>query len=343
MIIPKNRLIRQRVFMKIAYFDCFAGISGAKVLGALLDVGIDFESLRSELSKLPLTEYVMTAKRVTRGGISSTKVSVKTVEKGLVRTFGNIRQIIEESGLEPGVKARSLMIFQSLAQAQAKINRKRVEAIHFHEVGAIDSVVDIVGCTIGFSMLKFDQIYCSPLPVGFGMIRTDHGMLPLPSPVTLEILSGIPIYSGDIQGEMVTPTGAAIASSFAGEFGEIPRMLTRQIGYGAGGQELDIPNVLRLITGDLAESEASIAVAHLTSHLDKTSAKNLTLIKKKLLAQGAIDVWTRQITKTGEKASIELHVLAPLEKEELLVGLILADLPAKDVRITRERRQIRDS
>lgn len=327
--------------MKIAYFDCFSGISGAKVLGALLDIGVDFDTLRSELEKLPLTDYTMAAKEVTRGGLSATKISVKTVDKGLVRTFGNIRQIIEESSLNPSVKKESLAVFQSLAEAKAKINRKNVEAVHFHEVGAIDSVVDIVGTAIGFNLLKVSRVYCSPLPMGIGMVRTDHGMLPLPSPVTLEILSGVPIYTCDIQAELVTPTGAAIARSFSHVFGNMPKMTADQIGYGAGRAELNIPNVLRLITGELTSVGETMLVTHISAQVEKVDQKIMTKIMNELLAEGATDAWTRLITSTDGSEQEELNIVGPVEKEEILIECVFARTTANDVWINRQSRRSR--
>ncbi len=328
--------------MKIAYFDCFSGISGAKVLGALLDIGVDFDTLRSELEKLPLTDYAMAAKEVTRGGLSATKISVKTVDKGLVRTFGNIRQIIEDSSLDPSVKKKSLAVFQSLAEAKAKINRKSVEAVHFHEVGAIDSVVDIVGTAIGFNLLKVSRVYCSPLPMGIGMVRTDHGMLPLPSPVTLEILAGAPIYTCNIQAELVTPTGAAIARSFSHVFGNMPKMTTDQIGYGAGRAELDIPNVLRLITGELTSVGETMLVTHISAQVEKADQKRMTKIMDELRAEGATDVWLLLINSTEKKEKQELNLVGPVEKEESLIEALFAKTSANDVMINRQSRRSRE-
>lgn len=239
--------------MRIAYFDCFAGISGDMVMGALLDVGVDFEELRSQLSELTLTRYALAAKPVTRGNISATKVSVSTYEKGLVRTWANIRSVIENSALDQAVKDKSIAIFSLLAEAEAKIHRKEVEKVHFHEVGAIDSVIDIVGSVIGLNLLDIEQIYFSPLPMGVGMMRSEHGALPIPSPATVEILKDVPVYSTGITAELVTPTGAAIAKSYAADFGPMPPMRVERIGYGAGQAELDIPNVLRLMIGKLVE------------------------------------------------------------------------------------------
>ncbi len=327
--------------MKVAYFDCFSGLSGDMVLGALLDIGVDFDALREKLTELPLTEYVLAAKPVMRGGIGATKVSVKAVEKGLVRTYNNVRQVLETSDLEARVKERSLAIFQTLAQAQAKVNRKNVETVHFHEAGAVDSIVDIVGTAIGFGMLGVDRVYCSPLPLGIGMTRTEHGMMPIPSPVTLEILTGVPVYSTGIQAELVTPTGAAIARSYVHEFGDMPAMKIEKTGYGAGRADLEAPNVLRLITGESVEAAAETAavISAVFDRLDNEAAEGLL---NKLLNQGAADAWLTPVGRAGGRDAHELTILTTADKEAGLIGALFAAVETRDVRVTRQPRRRRD-
>jgi len=327
--------------MKIAYFDCFSGLSGDMVLGSLLDIGVDPDALRSELAKLPLTEYVMAAKPVTRGGIGATKVSVKTLEKGLVRTYHNVRRVLEESGLETQVKERSLAIFQTLAQAQAKVNRKNVETIHFHEVGAVDSIVDIVGAAIGFSMLGVDKVFCSPLPMGLGMTRTDHGMMPIPSPVTLEILTGVPVYSTGIHAELVTPTGAAIACSYVQKFSDMPPMTVEKTGYGAGRADLEVPNVLRLVTGELAETATAEAAVLITAVITDTDDDARTRMLEKFLDMGAIDAWSARVSRAGGVEALELNILTSVDKEADLVNAIFLTTGADDVLVARQPRRRR--
>lgn len=242
--------------MKIAFFDAFAGISGDMVLGALLDVGVPLDYLTDELDKLPLTNYELRAKEVIRGGLKATKVSIKAEEKGVVRTWPNVRTIIESSSLNKEIKKKAQDVFLKLAEAESKIHRKSVDQVHFHEVGATDSIVDIVGAVIGMGYLKVGKVYASEIATGMGFTRTRHGTLPIPAPATLEILKNVPVYSGNVNSELTTPTGAAIIKTYATDFGPLLPVNVEEVGYGAGAQELDIPNVLRLIIGTLIEKKA---------------------------------------------------------------------------------------
>ena len=246
-------------YMKIAYFDAFAGISGDMVLGALLDVGVPLDHLREELAKLPLTNYEINAKEVERASIKATKVSVKAEEKGIIRTWPNVKSIIESSDLDGNIKEKAKEIFLKLAEAESKIHRKNIDKVHFHEVGAVDSIVDIVGAVIGMAYLKVEKVYASEIATGMGIIKTAHGPLPIPAPATLEILKDVPVYSGNISRELTTPTGAAIIKSYAQAFGPLPPVQVENVGYGAGTEELDIPNVLRIIIGHEVEKKTKAA------------------------------------------------------------------------------------
>jgi uncharacterized protein (TIGR00299 family) protein len=243
--------------MKIAYFDCFAGISGDMTLGALVDAGADFEALKAELGKLGLHEFEVTLDRVTKRGISASDITVHTHHHehdhhhghSHGRAFSDIRQLIEGSGLSDGVKQRSIAIFTRLGEAEAKIHAKSIEEIHFHEVGAVDAIVDIVGACICLELLGITQLYCSPIPTFTGMVEIAHGKFPLPAPATVEILKGAPWRELGIEGEIVTPTGAAIVATLAEGFGVMPAMSIESTGYGAGKKDFGIPNVLRVVVG----------------------------------------------------------------------------------------------
>ncbi|KKN32138.1 hypothetical protein LCGC14_0816830 [marine sediment metagenome] len=245
--------------MKVAYFDAFAGISGDMVLGALLDVGVPVDYLQGELAKLPLTNYELKAKEVERGSIKATKVSVKAEEKGIVRTWPNVKSIIESSELADDIRETAKNIFLRLAEAESKIHRKSVDKVHFHEVGAIDSIVDVVGAVIGIAYLEVEKVHASEIATGMGVVKTAHGMLPIPAPATLEILKDVPVYSGNISRELTTPTGAAIIKNYASSYGPLPPVQVEKIGYGAGSEELDIPNVLRLMVGHEVEKKTKAA------------------------------------------------------------------------------------
>lgn len=236
--------------MKIAYFDCFAGISGDMLLGALVDLGVSIDTLKQELQSLGLSGYEITAQRVTRRGISGMKVDVTVTGDQPHRHLKDILQILEHSQLSETVKQDAKNIFNLLAQAEGKIHNRPPENVHFHEVGAVDSIVDIVGTLIGLQRLKVDQVHCSPLNVGSGTVHCAHGVMPVPAPATAEILLDTPIYSVGPAVELVTPTGAVLVKYLAKGFGPMPGMLLKAVGYGAGDRETEIPNLLRVMLGE---------------------------------------------------------------------------------------------
>jgi len=239
--------------MRIAYFDCFAGVSGDMTLGALVDVGVDLALLREELSKLPVSGYSLEASTVKRGGFRGTKVNVIVDEKAQPpRRYTDIVAMITESTLEPAIQQGALHIFRRLGDVEARLHGEPLETMHFHEVGGVDSIVDVVGAVIGLHALHIDTVMASPVNVGHGAVRTAHGLLPVPAPATLELLKGYPAYAGIIRKEMTTPTGAAIITSMGSRFGPLPLMQVEGIGYGAGGRNPpELPNMLRLIIGEL--------------------------------------------------------------------------------------------
>jgi uncharacterized protein (TIGR00299 family) protein len=240
--------------MTIAYFDCFSGIAGDMVLGALIDLGVDVSILKKELKKIPLTGYDIEVKKVECNHIAATDVTVVVTEDQHHRSLSDIIEILNRSTLESRVKTLGQNIFSNLGTAEAKIHRVDVEDVHFHEVGAVDSIVDIVGSVIGVTKLGIEKIYCSPLPLGHGFVSCEHGILPLPAPATVELLKGIPVYSVDRKQETVTPTGAAIMRTLAYQFGEMPPMKITNIGYGSGKIKSDYPNVLRVFLGELEKT-----------------------------------------------------------------------------------------
>lgn len=256
--------------MRILYFDCFSGISGDMTLGALLDLGLDKELLLGELKKLNLDGYHIEFSRVSKNGIEATDVDVILLEdkpcheenhnhggadkhhhEHIHRNLQDIENIIDASDLADAVKNLSKAMFLKVAQAEAKVHGATINDIHFHEVGAVDSIVDIVGTAVCINMLNVDKIVSSPLHDGTGYIKCRHGVIPVPVPATMEILSehSVPFYTSSIQNELVTPTGAAIIATLAEEFGAIPNMIVQKVGYGAGKREMEIPGVLRTFLG----------------------------------------------------------------------------------------------
>ncbi len=244
----------------VTYFDCFSGIAGDMILGALIDLGVDISFLKNELKKLPLTGYDFSVQTVERNHIAAVDVTVTVTEEQHHRSLSDIIDILRRSTLAPEVKKLSHDIFYNLGRAEAKIHRVDVEKVHFHEVGAVDSIVDIVGSVIGMTKLDIDKIYCSPLPLGHGFVSCDHGILPLPAPATVELLKGIPVYSVDRNQELVTPTGAAIMTTLAHQFGEMPSMKITRIGYGSGKIPSEYPNVLRVFLGELVKKGKKLAM-----------------------------------------------------------------------------------
>jgi pyridinium-3,5-bisthiocarboxylic acid mononucleotide nickel chelatase len=236
--------------MTIAYVDCFSGIAGDMVLGALIDLGVDEKFLTKELKKLPITGYSIEVKTVERNHIAAVDVYVVVKEEQHHRHLSDIKNILTRSTLPPEVKKQSQHIFANLAAAEAKVHRIAVEEVHFHEVGAVDSIIDIVGSVIGINYLGIEKLYCSPLPLGHGFVTCAHGILPLPAPATVELLKGIPVYSVDRDTEQVTPTGAAIVKTLAHQFGDMPPMKINRIGYGSGKIQSQFPSLLRVYLGE---------------------------------------------------------------------------------------------
>jgi uncharacterized protein (TIGR00299 family) protein len=241
--------------MKIAYFDCFSGISGDMCLGALVSAGVNFDHLKEELSSLPVGGYDLSWEKVRRNGIAAASVRVKLLEVNQPeRRLADIISIIDGSGLPEKVKAKSRDVFTRLAEAEAAVHGTTSDQIHFHEVGAVDAIVDVVGTIFGLHLLEVDKVYASPLPMGRGFVQCLHGVIPSPAPATLEILRGVPVYGTGIKEELVTPTGAALLASLAGAFIELPALTIEKVGYGAGKRIMKHPNLLRLILGEVCEA-----------------------------------------------------------------------------------------
>ncbi|MCK4224032.1 MAG: nickel pincer cofactor biosynthesis protein LarC, partial [candidate division Zixibacteria bacterium] len=236
--------------MKIAYFDCFSGISGDMILGALIDAGLDLKELDLELRKLKISGFKLKAEKTEKLGISGTKFKVDVTEHHVERHLKDMIEIVDQSELSDDVKNLSKKIFKELARAEAKIHNKNIEEIHFHEVGGLDSIVDVIGSLIGIEKLGIEGVHSSKVHVGTGFVECEHGTIPVPAPATLELLKEIPIYSKGIKAELVTPTGACILKTLSKSFGVMPEMKMKKIGYGAGSRDLEIPNLLRVYIGE---------------------------------------------------------------------------------------------
>jgi len=237
--------------MTTAYFDCFSGIAGDMILGALIDLGLDSNYLKKELEKLGISGYELDVKKVEKNHITATDVYITIKEDQHHRTLADINKIINNSTLENDVKELSKKIFYKLAEAESKIHNVQIDEIHFHEVGAVDSIIDIVGAVIGLEKLNIKNIFCSNMPLGKGFVKCSHGIIPIPAPATSELLKDVPVYQSDADHEMVTPTGAAIVTTIADGFGKMPLMKIKKIGYGAGKIESAQPGLLRVYIGKL--------------------------------------------------------------------------------------------
>ncbi len=239
--------------MKIAYFDCIAGISGDMALAALIDAGADFEEIRGSLAKLPLEPFDLEVEEVDAQGVSALRVSVRSAPAGVIRTYASVRALLEGAGLPENALRLAQRIFRRLAEAEAHVHRKEVETVTFHEADAVDSIVDIAGTALALTMLGIDRMFSSAVPTGLGMTRTEHGaMMPVPTPTVVELLRGAPLYSKGVSAELTTATGAAILAAAVEGFGELPTMRVAAVGYGAGTHRLDFPNVLRVFVGEEA-------------------------------------------------------------------------------------------
>jgi uncharacterized protein (TIGR00299 family) protein len=329
--------------MKYAYFDCFSGISGDMTLGALLDAGVLIEQLRAELQGLNVAGWELTAEKVWKNGMAATYVKVRAQDTQTHRSLSTILGIIEKSTLAPGVKERASAIFKKLGEAEAAVHDVPLEKIHFHEVGAVDAIVDIVGACIGFSALGIESFACSALNVGGGIAKMAHGVLPVPAPATARLLLGKPTYSNGVQKELVTPTGAAIVATLCTAFGPQPPMTVNAIGYGAGTADLEgQPNVLRLMVGEAAEKRAaaeSETIRVLEANLDDMNPQIYGYFLEKALAAGALDVFATPVQMKKNRPGMLVTVLCKPDDEAKFHEMLFAETTTLGVRTyTAERR-----
>ena len=317
--------------MKIAYFDCCAGISGDMVLGALVDSGLDVSILRRELAKLHLGDYSISASKDERHHITGTNIKVRFKESGHHRTFKEIKNIINKSRLTTKVKVLSTSIFENLAKAEAKVHGCRVDDVHFHEVGAIDSIVDIVGTAIGIEKLGIGQVYASPLPLGSGWVKTSHGRMPVPAPATLELLKGVPVASSLTASELTTPTGAAIIKTLSLSFGNMPHMEIEGTGYGIGDRSFkEIPNILRLIIGKRTGNTERLIIVE--TNMDDMNPQIYEYLMSRLFKNGALDVFLMPIQMKKGRPGILLKVLCPENKKGNIIDTIFEETTTIGVR-----------
>jgi uncharacterized protein (TIGR00299 family) protein len=321
--------------MKILYLDCFAGASGDMLLAALIDAGAPPEAVRAELAKLSLTGYGLKINRVLKRGITALDVTVEVEAKSHPhRHFSHIRDMLRQSALSPRVRDMSLAVFTRLAEAEGKIHGKPPEHVHFHEVGAVDSIVDIVGAAAAVCALGAEKICASPLHTGTGFVRCAHGLLPVPAPATLELLRGVPVYSRGVEAELLTPTGAALLSTLAAAFGPLPAMRVEAIGYGAGKRDLPFPNVLRAVVGEAAGESGLLCeeAVMLEANIDDLNPEIYGHVMERLFAAGALDVFFSPIQMKKNRPATLLQVLSAPKAEQALLAVIFRETTTLGVR-----------
>lgn len=317
--------------MKLAYFDCFAGASGDMILGALMDAGLGLEQLKQDLAKLHLTHYDLQVKKVVKKGIGGSQAMVTVNHEHHPhhqRHLHHIEEIIGKSDLEETVKKKSLEIFRRLAEAEAKVHETTIEEIHFHEVGALDAIIDVVGAVAGLTALGIEKVYCSALHVGTGTVEGEHGTLPVPAPATAELIRGKPIYSTGVEGELLTPTGAAILTTLSSGFGPMPAMTLESVGYGAGTSDPAIPNLLRVAIGEMLEELKGYeieCVAVIETSIDDMNPQAYDYLIGKILEMGALDVFLSPLQMKKNRPGTMLTVLCQPERVQRFSDFLMRE------------------
>jgi len=349
--------------VKVLYFDCFSGASGDMIVGALIDAGVPLEEIRGALGSLSIDRNAVWTERVQRAGLGATKFQVRGEDAGdgdhhhhhhhgagavateahAHRTLPEIYSLIDGSRLSATGKDRAKALFARLGEVEGTIHGTPLEKVHLHEVGALDSIVDIVSAVHALELLGANRIVASPVNVGSGTIRSSHGLYPVPAPATVRLLEGVPIYSGTQHAEMVTPTGALLITSYATEFGGIPAMTISKIGYGAGARSFDdTPNVLRVLIGEADASAPSHTVVVIEAEIDDMNPQIFGVVMDKLLAAGALDVFYTPIQMKKNRPGTLLSVIAPPPVRETLTSTIFRETTTIGVRYREMTRECLD-
>lgn len=297
--------------MTVAYFDCFSGAGGDMIVGALVDAGADAEALKASLAALGELPFDVDFQTVNRGGMAGTKFNVTVHdEQHEHRRLGDILELIAKAHLPGRAADRASEIFTRLARAEAKVHGVDPEQVHFHEVGAVDGIVDIVGAALAMEQLDIDRVLCSPIPVGSGTVTCQHGKLPLPAPATAQLLVGAPTYQTGFDGEMTTPTAAAVLTTLSESFGPVPQMEVTSVGYGAGSrQDTPLPNLLRVILGQQGDQGQVDSVVELSANIDDCTGEIIGATIEKLLAAGCLDAWAAPIVMKKSRPAWTLSAM----------------------------------
>jgi uncharacterized protein (TIGR00299 family) protein len=327
--------------VRLAYFDCFSGISGDMALAALIHAGADIGGIRDTLRSFPVDDLELDVEEVEVRGIAALRVHVRAGPQGVIRTYSSIRALLDEADLPEHARRIAQRAYRRLAEAAASAHGKEAELVTFHEFGEIDCLADIVGCAVALDMLHADRVFASPVPTGMGMVRTEHGIMPIPSPVVMELLQGVPTYSRGIPLELVTPTGAAILAAVSEGYGDMPMMRADQVGYGAGSLRLDFPNVVRVVVGE--EQRAAGGSAPPGTSLQDLISQGEVLVQawmasedrglrdrllEELALAGALDAWVSSGEgRSGHRARTVLSVLATADLRETVLRILRAGHP----------------
>jgi pyridinium-3,5-bisthiocarboxylic acid mononucleotide nickel chelatase len=330
--------------VKILYFDCFAGAAGDMIVGALLDAGLPFEELKRALGSLAVDGWDISVDRVLKTGVTATKFRVHEHQHhshphhshGTHHSHHSLAEIesaIGRSALSDSAKGRAIAMFRRLGQAEADIHGMSVDKVHLHEVGAIDSIIDIVGAVFALEWFAADRIVVSPLNVGGGTVRSAHGVFPVPAPATLKLLGSAPVYSSGVQMELLTPTGALILTEYASAFGPVPAMTVERVGYGAGDRELpETPNVVRVLVGQAASDAAAMRVVTLECEIDDMNPQIFGALMEKLYAAGALEVYYSSVQMKKNRPGTLMTIVARPDQREALTNLVFRESTTIGVR-----------
>jgi uncharacterized protein (TIGR00299 family) protein len=319
--------------MRTLYFDCFAGASGDMILAALVGAGADASALCEQLQLLDVSNFDVSFHTVDRSGISATRAEVRTEDEKHHRHLSTILKIIEGSRLSASVKARAARIFTRLAEAEARVHNVEIEKIHFHEVGAMDAIIDVVGACIGFELLGIERFVSSPLHVGAGAVEMAHGRFPVPPPAVVELLRDAPTYATDIQGELVTPTGAAIISTVCDTYGAQPAFRVESVGYGAGKREYErFPNALRVMIGETETDAASDKLFVVETNLDDASPQIVGHVMERAFERGALDCYFTPVQMKKNRPGVLISVLCRPAEREAIYQLLFEETTTLGVR-----------
>lgn len=327
----------------ILYVDAINGAAGDMLLGALCAAGADFERIRADLARLPVKGYEVALDQVYHGELRASRLTVEVHEDQPHRHLSDIHAILDPAPLPGRVKDRAKASFRRLAEAEGRVHGMDPEEVHFHEVGAVDAIVDVVGTCLALEQLGIDEVVCSSVPVGKGTVRCAHGLMPVPVPAVTELLSGVPIYDNGESGELVTPTGAALLVTLCRAFGPMPAMTLHSSGFGGGTRQGDrLPNVVRVLVGERVAHRATEPAVVLEANLDDATPQQLAFAAERLLDAGALDVTTTPTAMKKGRLGVVLSVLADPARAEALAELMLAETPSLGVRMHRVDRLVAD-